>query len=150
MTTGKPGVATYLDRSEIPDHQSRALRRWWSAFTALLVAAIFVEAAFAGAMLSGSGWARTAHVATAGMLIVSTTAAGLVCVFTLRRIQHGLKLGFILLALATVIFLQAAVGALSARGANLLWVHVPLGVALVGFAAQAVADARRLQPSSRP
>jgi hypothetical protein len=36
------------------------------------------------------------------------------------------------------------VGTLSAKGANLLWVHVPLGVALVGFAAQAAAGVRRL------
>jgi len=49
------------------------------------------------------------------------------------------------LSLALVLFLQAAVGALSAKGANLLWVHVPLGAALFGLAALAVADARRLR-----
>ncbi|MEX2250308.1 MAG: hypothetical protein WD671_11805, partial [Parvibaculum sp.] len=101
-------------------------------------------AVFAGAMLSGYGWARTAHLANAGLLIASTIAAGLVAVVTLRRIPHGPRLGLILLLLAAVVFLQTAIGKSAANGTNLMWVHVPLGVALVGFAAQAVAGARRL------
>jgi hypothetical protein len=120
------------------------LRQWWSVITTLLVVAIFTEAVFAGAMLSGAGWARTAHSVTAVVLIASTATAGLVAVITLRRIPHGAKLGLTLLSLAAVVFLQIAVGKLSAGGANLMWVHVPLGVALVGFAGLAAARARRL------
>ena len=120
------------------------LRRWWGAATGLLLAAVFLEAVLAGAILSGAGWARASHGLTAGAVIVSATAAGLVGLVTLRRIPHGLRLAWTLLALATLGVLQAALGALSAKGANLLWVHVPLGVALVGLAAQAAAGARRL------
>jgi hypothetical protein len=120
------------------------LRQWWSLITTLLVIAVFVEAVLAGAILSGVAWARTAHSASAVVLIASTATAGLVAVATLRRILHGTKLGLTLLSLAAVIFLQTAVGRLSAEGANLMWVHVPLGAALIGFAALAAARARRL------
>ena len=121
-----------------------SLRQWWSVITTLLVIAVFTEAVFAGAMLSGVDWARTAHSVNAVILIASTTTAGLVSVVTLRRIPHGTKLGLTLLSLAAVIFLQIAVGKLSAESANLMWVHVPLGAALVGFAVLAVASARGL------
>jgi hypothetical protein len=133
-----------LDRPTDPPAPARNLRRWWSVITTLLVAAILVEAALAGAMLSGAGWAHRAHALGAAVLIASTIAAGLVGVVTLRRIPHGLRLGMTLLALGVAVFLQAALGAMTAKGANLLWVHVPLGVALVGFASQAAAAARRL------
>lgn len=134
-----------VSRPTVPDDRSGKLRRWWSVITTLLVIAILIEAVFAGAMLSGVDWARTAHWVNAVILIASTLTAGLIALVTLRRIPHGQKLALTLLALAAVVFLQAAVGALSARGANLLWVHVPLGVALFGFARQATAGARSLQ-----
>jgi hypothetical protein len=124
--------------------QSRSLRRWWSVITILLVVAVFSEAVFAGAMLSGVDWGRTAHSVNAVALIALTLTAGLVAAVTLRRIPHGAKLGLMLLSLAVVVFLQTAVGKLSTQGANLMWVHVPLGVALVGLATQAAAVARRL------
>ena len=133
-----------LDRPTASHAPGRNLRRSWGAVTALLVAAIFIQAVFAGAMLSGADWARAAHRAAAMLLIAGAAAAGLVALVTLRRIPHGARLGLTLLALAGALFLQAAVGALSTKGANLLWIHVPLGVALVGFAAQAAVGARRL------
>jgi hypothetical protein len=95
-------------------------------------------------MLSGVDWARAAHSATAVALIASTLAAGLVSLVTLRRVPYGPRLAFTLLLLAVVVSLQTAVGKSSVAGANLMWVHIPLGVALVGFATQAVAGARRL------
>ena len=140
MSTDTSGAAGYIGRPGPTPN----LRRWWAAVTGLLLADIFLEAVFAGAMLSGAPWARAAHAANAGLLIASTTFAGLVGVATLRRVPRGLRLGLTLLALAAVMAVQAAVGAISAKGANLLWVHVPLGVALVGFAAQALTSARRL------
>jgi hypothetical protein len=132
-------TANYAAASNDPN-----LKRWWSGVTTLLVIAAFTEAVFAGAMLSGVGWARTAHTVNAAVLIASTLAAAVVSIVTLRRIPHGLKFGLTLLSLTAAVFLQAALGVLSAKGANLLWLHVPLGVALVGFAAQAAAGARRL------
>ena len=130
-----------LDRRTEP---SGNLRRWWSVITTVITAAVFIEAVFAGAMLSGAGWARTAHAATALVLIASTTTSGLVSLVALRRIPRGPTLSLTLLSLAAVVFVQAALGRFSAHGASLLWLHVPLGVALVGFAAQATLVARRL------
>jgi hypothetical protein len=148
MSTDTSTSAGYVGRPA-PGPRSK-IRRLWSAVTALLLADIFIEAVFAGAMLSGAPWARAAHAANAGLLIVSTILAGLVAVATLRRMPHGLNLGLTLLALAAVMAVQAAVGAISGKGVNLLWVHVPLGVALVGFAAQALAGARRLGGGTDP
>jgi len=141
MTADHYQAGVVLDR---PIEPNRNLRRSWIAITSVLLVAVFVEAIFAGAMLSGIGWARAAHRATALLLMASAIPAGLVCLLTLRRLPHGLKLGAILSSLGALVVVQAALGAISAHGANLLWLHVPLGVALVGLAGQAVACARRL------
>ena len=109
-----------------------------------MVTAVFAESVFAGAMLSGVDWARAAHSLTAALLTASTLIVGLVSIFMLRRIPHGPRLSLTLLSLAAVIFVQMVVGRFVAHGANLLWVHVPLGVALVGFAGRAAAVASRL------
>jgi len=127
--------------SSEPGH---ALRQWWGPVAGLLAAAIFAQAVFAGFMLSGEEWARAAHSVGAVALIGSTLAAGLAAIVTLRRVAHGLKFGFALLLLAVTLSLQTAIGKSLAGGANLMWLHVPLGVALVGFATQAVAVARKL------
>jgi hypothetical protein len=142
MNTVNPAV--HADRANASSQPGRNLRRWWIVVTTLLVASFFLEAVFAGAMLSGVGWARRAHAATAALVIVSTLTAALVSALTLRHVRHGPRLGLILLSLAAAAFFQAAVGALSAKGANLTWIHVPLGVALVGLAGLAAAGARRL------
>ncbi len=129
--------------AEMPINVRRP-RRWWVVITCLLIAAIFAQAVFAGLMLSGFDWARAAHAANAMALIAATLAAGVAAVATLRRTPHGLKLALTLLSLALVLLLQTAVGKLAAQGTNLMWVHVPLGVALVGLAMQALNGARRL------
>jgi hypothetical protein len=125
------------------------MRSAWSAITILIAAAVLLEAVFAGAMLSGIDWALSAHRMAAGVLIASALVAGLVSIVSLRRTQNGLRLGLTLLALAVVLFLQAAIGMQSAKGANLLWVHVPLGAALFNFAVQAVMRARGLPETAR-
>jgi len=136
-------VAVEVGHLEVTE--ARGARRWWSVIVIVLVVAVFAEAIFAGAMLSGIDGARTAHKVTAAILVATTLATGLVAVVTLRRVAHGTRLGLTLLALAIVLFAQAAVGTLAARGANLLWLHVPLGVALFGLAVHAVTRARRLR-----
>jgi hypothetical protein len=123
---------------------SNSLRQWWSVISGLLLAVVLVEAFFAGAMLSGFAWAHPAHSVNAVLLIASASIAGLVAIVTLWRVPNGRKLGMMLLSLAVLVILQAVVGALSAKGANLLWLHVPLGVALFGLARQGVAVARTL------
>ena len=139
MNADKYDATVGLGGSTVPTERSRDLRRWWSVITNLIAFAVLMEAVFAGAMLSGVGWARTAHA-----VVASAFVAGLICVVTLRGVSNGFKLGLTLLSLAAVVFIPAAVGALSAKGTNLLWIHIPLGVALFGFATRAAAGARRL------
>lgn len=147
MMAGKHGAAVHAGGSIDSSRPGRNLRQWWSVIAGALVAAVFAQAVFAGLMLSGVEWGRAAHSVTAVVLIASTVAAGLVSLVTLRHVPHGPKLGLTLLFLAVVVFLQTAVGKLLVEGENLMWAHVPLGVALVGFAAQALAGARRLGTS---
>ena len=130
-------MAAVIDTTPAP-------RRGWRIATGMLVLAVFAEAVFAGAMLSGVEWARRAHMMSAAALIVLSLLSALAALFALRRVANGPKLGWILLGLALVLIAQAIVGALSAKGANLMWLHVPLGVALVGLAGQAAATARSL------
>jgi len=135
----------YTEHADMPTtHQRRSHRQWWVVVTTLLAAALFSEAIFAGAMLSGVAWGRTAHHATAVAVLAAAWPAGLVAIFTLRAVPRGRPLGLGLLALAVVASLQTSLGALSAHGTNVMWLHVPAGVALVGFAIQAAAGARRL------
>jgi hypothetical protein len=115
----------------------RNLRRGWIVITALLALAVFAEACFAGAMLSGFDWARLAHKANAVVLMASSITASLAAVMTLRRVPQGRRVALSLLSLAVLLFVQAGLGTLSAKGANLLWIHVPLGAGLVSFATQA-------------
>lgn len=119
-------------------------RQWWSIVAALLVLAIFAQAIFAGAMLSGFEWARTAHTTNALVAVAATVTASLVALVMLRRVANGWKFGLTLLALAAAVFVQFALGRMAAKGANLMWVHVPLGVALVALAGQAARTARNL------
>lgn len=141
------GAAVHLGPSAGPQEPGRRRRRGWGAVTVLLTAGVFLEAVFAGAMLSGADWARAAHGVTAGVLVVSATVAGLVALGALRRVPRGLGLALALLGLGAGLLLQAAIGALTAKGANLAWLHIPLGVALFAFAALAAAGARRLGDS---
>ncbi|MBL6853996.1 MAG: hypothetical protein ISS15_20660 [Alphaproteobacteria bacterium] len=123
---------------------SRESGPWWRVVTIVLVAAIFMQAVFAGAMLSGFDWARAAHAANGGLVVVATAAAALGAFVTLRRVPNGWRFALVLLGLAVAVFAQFALGRMAAKGENLMWVHVPLGVMLVGLAGQAVAGARKL------
>jgi hypothetical protein len=144
MNTEKPDAATQTGVPIGSREAGRSRHQTWFVVTSLIVAAVFLEAVFAGAMWSGAEWARRAHTANAGLLIASTIAACLVSLVTLRRIAHGPRLGLVLLALAAAFLLQAAIGIVSTKGANLAWLHVPLGASLVGLAMQATHAARRL------
>ncbi|MBV9044480.1 MAG: hypothetical protein JO167_04475 [Alphaproteobacteria bacterium] len=135
-------MAIHLDQP-MPSPAATA-HQWWRVFTVLLMAALFVQGVFAGAMLSGFEWARPAHAANGFAIVIAAFLASLLSFVALRRTPNGVKYGFTLLALAIVIFVQFALGRLAARGANLMWLHVPLGVALVGLAGQAMARARLL------
>jgi len=144
MTTNKSDAADHPGAPTDPRHPAQTQQRLWRAVAATIMAGIFAQAISAGALLSGVDWAQAAHRGMAAALIVSALVAGVVAVITLRKVSHGTRLGLTLLALAVLIFLQAAVGKSIAQGATLMWIHVPLGVALVGFAGLALVGARRL------
>jgi hypothetical protein len=125
--------------------QASGARNLWLAVTVSIAVAAFAEAVFAGAMMSGAPWGRAAHRLTALALPVVTAIAGFAAFARLRRAAGGSRFALTLLALAVLLVIQMAAGAASAHGARLLWLHIPLGVALVGVAFQSVAQARRLQ-----
>src|ERR1700688_2571975 len=108
-----------LDQSTASRAPGADLRPWWSIVTVGLAFAVFTQAVFAGAMLSGFDWARAAHTANALILVGATVAAALISLVTLRRTRNGLKLGLLLLGLAAAVFVQVALGRLAANGAYL-------------------------------
>jgi hypothetical protein len=119
--------------------------RGWSVFTGLLVVGVFTQSMFAGLLLSGESWGRTAHGFTALALVAVTLMASVVAAFTLRGASDGGgRLAVLLFGLAIVLAIQTIVGRISAEGTSLLWLHVPLGVALVGFTVQPARAARPL------
>jgi hypothetical protein len=131
---------------------SHGAARAWSVITGLIVVGVFMQSVFAGLLLSGEGWGRTAHSITAVMLISGTLIASVVAAIMLRRVSDtGGKLALLLFGLAVVLVLQTIVGQLSAEGksllfgANLLWLHIPLGVALVILTVQPARVARQLR-----
>ena len=117
--------------------QSREAPQWWSIIIALLAIAVFGEAIFAGAMLSGVAWAHTAHAMNARILIAATIIASFGAFVGLRNSPRRKKFGWLLLSFTVMIVLQSALGVFTAKGINLLWVHVPLGVALFSIAVHA-------------
>jgi hypothetical protein len=124
---------------------TRSAARAWSVLTRLLVVAVFTQSIFAGVLLSGEGWGRTAHGITALALIAITLVLGLAAALMLRGLSRDAdRLVVLLFALALILFAQAAIGRLSAEGQNLLWLHVPLGVALVGLTVQPARIAGRI------
>ncbi len=123
---------------------SRDPRQRWIVVTTTIATAVFAQAIFAGALLSGVAWGRAAHRATAFVLVAGVLLAALVAMATLRRIENGRRLGLGLLGLGAAACLQTGLGAISNHGANVMWLHVPLGVALVTSSMQSVVRARAL------
>jgi hypothetical protein len=119
--------------------------RVWSVLTRLLLVAVFTQSIFAGVLLSGGGWGRTAHAITALALVAVTLGAAIAAALTVRGVSRDAdKLVVVLFALAAILFAQTVIGRLSAEGQILLWLHVPLGVALVGLTVQPARIAGRL------
>lgn len=118
--------------------------RLWAVSTWLLLAAVFSQSIFAGFLLSGDEWGRTAHGFMALGLVATTLVVGIAAAITLRHAPQGRRLAAWLFALAVCLAIQTVVGRRSAEGEDLLWLHVPLGVALVGLTLQPVRVARRI------
>jgi hypothetical protein len=120
------------------------IARRWTVFTRSLVFLVFSQSLFAGVLLSGESWGRTAHASIALGLVAGTALGSIVAIVTFRRMGGGRRLAGMLAALSLLLFFQMIVGRLSAEGENLLWLHVPLGVALVGLMVQPAIAASRL------
>lgn len=132
------GVATEMSTN-------RRVGRGWVRLTTVATWAIFLQAVTAGRILSGDDWARTAHRATAWVVFLVVLVAGLAALAVLRERTGGQRLGVVLVALAVCLFVQSGLGEAAAGGEDTLWLHIPFGVAIVLFAAQASLLARRLR-----
>jgi hypothetical protein len=116
---------------ESPKGQARG----WVGFTRLLTLGVFSQAVLAGIFLSGPSWARTVHGFLGPAVIFASLIAAVVATTTRKRWSSGNRLAILLALLTTVLVVQNLAGELSSGG-SLLWLHVPLGVAVVGLAAQ--------------
>jgi hypothetical protein len=122
----------------------RAPARAWMVFTAVLTWAVFLQAVTAGRILTGDEWARDAHRIAAGLLFVVAVVGGLVALVRLRDCAGGRRFGLLLVVMGVALFVQHGLGTAAADGEDTLWIHVPLGVALVGLMMRVDMLARRL------
>jgi len=118
--------------------------RAWTAFTTILMWAVFLQAVTAGRMLTGDDWAHDVHRTAAGLLIIAAVVGGLAALVGLRDRAGGGQLGLMLVALGVGLLVQHGLGTAAADGENTLWIHIPLGVALVALMVRLDMFARRL------
>jgi hypothetical protein len=123
---------------------SRATARTWMVFTTVLTWAVFLQAVTAGRILTGDEWARDAHRLVAGLLFIAAVVGGLVALVRLRDRAGGRRFAVLLVAMGVGLFVQHGLGSAAADGEDTLWIHVPLGVALVGLMMRVEMLARRL------
>ena len=124
------------------------MHRGWPLFTAIFMWAVFLQSVTAGRILRGDDWARSLHRTSAGLLVVAALAAGIVALARLRRHDGGTRLGVILLVLAVSLLVEYGLGTSAADGKDTLWLHIPLGVAVIGFTAQTNMLARKLRAAA--
>jgi hypothetical protein len=116
----------------------RATTRAWIAFTTILTLAVFFQAVTAGRILTGDEWARDLHRTVASLLILATVGGGIVALVRLRGRTRGRRFGLMLVAIGVIMFVQHGLGTAAADGHNTLWIHVPLGVALLGLLVETI------------
>jgi heme A synthase len=105
---------------------------------------VFLQAVTAGRILSGDGWARDVHRVAAGLLFIVAVVGGLVALVRLRDRAGGRRFGLLLAVMGVGLFVQHGLGTAAADGEDTLWIHVPLGVALVALMMRVDMLARRL------
>ena len=121
------------------------LGRAWVAFTTLLTWAVFLQAVTAGRILTGDEWARDAHRIAAGLVTIAAVVGGLIALVRLRDRAGGHRLGLMLLAIGVGLLLQHGLGTAAANSEDTLWLHIPVGVALVILLMRLDMFARRLR-----
>jgi hypothetical protein len=122
----------------------RVPARAWAPFTTLLTWAVVFQALTAGRILTGDDWARDVHRTAAGLLVIVAAGGGVVALVRLRDGARGRRFGLTLLAIGVGLIVQHGLGTAAADGKDTLWIHVPLGVALVALLAHASQFARRV------
>ncbi len=122
----------------------RAPARTWVVFTTVLTWAVFLQAVTAGRILTGDEWARDVHRIAAGLLLIVAVVGGLVALVRLRDRAGGRRFGLLLVVMGVGLIVQHGLGTAAADGEDTLWIHVPLGVALLGLMMRVDALARRL------
>jgi hypothetical protein len=116
----------------------------WIVFARLLLLATYAQSIFAGVFLSGKIWGRDAHEMNAGILVTVSFIAGALALFALKDVSGGRRYAVAMLAFAIAITIQYGIGEQVADGERLLWLHIPFGVALIGWSAEMATVARRL------
>jgi hypothetical protein len=122
----------------------RAPARTWTVFTAVLTWAVFLQAVTAGRVLTGDEWARDVHRIAAGLLLIVAVVGGLVALVRLRDRAGGRRFGWLLVAMGVGLLVQHSLGTAAADGDDTLWIHVPLGVALLALMVRVDMVARRV------
>jgi hypothetical protein len=105
----------------------------WQVVTTVLMLGIFSQAITAGLIRRGDAWAATFHRTAAGVLVVGALVAGIVALITLRGEPRGRRMGTMLVVLAVGLAVEYALGAAAVDGKDTLWIHIPLGVGLIGL-----------------
>ena len=111
----------------------RATTRAWIAFSTILTLVVFFQAVTAGRILAGDEWARDVHHTVASLLILATVGGGIVALVRVRGRTGGRRFGLMLVAIGVMLFVHHRLGTAATDGDNTLWIHVPLGVALLGL-----------------
>jgi hypothetical protein len=122
----------------------RAPARAWAMFTTVLMGAVFLQAVTAGRILTGDAWARDVHRTAAGLLFLVAVGGGGVALVRLRDRAGGRRFGLMLVAIGVGLLVEHGLGTAAADGEDTLWIHIPLGVALVALMVRLDMFARRL------
>jgi hypothetical protein len=107
------------------------------ALARVQAAMVFLQAVFAGGFLSGRTGLRHAHGVNAGLLWVVSIALIVVAVAAWRRGRSPGAVAAVAVAQWAALEVQIAAGE-----AGLLWIHIPLGVAIFGIAVATVIGTR--------
>jgi hypothetical protein len=106
--------------------------------------AVVAQATTAGRLLTGDEWARDLHRGGAGVLVGVTIAGGATALIRLRDRRGGRRYGLTLLGAGIAMYVEFQLGTAAADGKDTIWLHLPVGVALVVLLAHAMQLARRV------
>lgn len=122
----------------------------WSGIARLLMVATFAQAFFAGVFLSGELWGRDLHRFMGFTIAGISVVLAVIAVVSLREESEGRRFALSLVGFAVMVAIQLALGLAYAEGTRTLWLHLPLGVGLVGAAAGLETTARQLGQPDAP